>query len=108
MSTGIHNEFILNGREMEVINCYTVLGSTISKGGYDYKEINRRLTIGRMAVTKLEKIMKDRGIKKATKIKIAETIIFPTVIYGNESLTVRKKEQKKTDAFKLWTWKRIL
>ena len=60
-------------------------------------------------MTKLEKIMKDRDVKKATEIKIAETIIFPTVTYGSESWTVRKKERKKKiDAFELWTWRRIL
>jgi hypothetical protein len=48
-----------------------------------------------MAMTKLEKIMKDRDVKKATKIKIAETIIFPTVTYGSESWTVQKRERKK-------------
>jgi len=94
MSTGILNEFILDGTEMEVINCYTVLGSIITRGGYDFKEINRRLSIGRMAMTKLGKIMKDWGVKKATKIKIAETIIFPTVVYGSE-LDSKKKGKKK-------------
>jgi hypothetical protein len=61
-----------------------------------------------MTMTKLEKCMKDREVKKATKIKIAETIIFPTVTYGNESWTVGKSERKKIDAFELWTWRRIL
>ena len=51
------------------------------KEGYEYKEINRRLSIGRMAMTKLEKIMKDRDVKKVPRIKIAESIIFPTVTY---------------------------
>jgi len=95
MSTGILNEFILDVTKMEIINCYTVLGSIITRDGYNYKEISRGLSIGRMAMTKLEKITKDRDVKKATKIKIAETIIFPTVIYGSESWTVRKKEKKK-------------
>jgi hypothetical protein len=61
-----------------------------------------------MAMTKLEKNMKDRDVKKATKIKIAETIIFPTVTYGSESWTVRKTERKKIDVFELWTCRRIL
>jgi len=69
MTTGILNEFILDGTEMEIISCYTFLGSIITRVGYDYKEINRRLSIGRMAMTKLEKMMKDRDIKKATKMK---------------------------------------
>jgi len=80
----------------------------ITRDGYNHKEINRRLSIGWMAMTKLEKIMKDRNVKKATKIKIEETIIFPTVTYGSESWTVRKKERQKIDAFQLWTWRRIL
>jgi hypothetical protein len=61
-----------------------------------------------MAMTKLEKIMRDRNVKKATKIKIAETVIFPTVTYESESWTVWKKERKKTDVFELWTWRNIL
>jgi hypothetical protein len=61
-----------------------------------------------MAMTNVEKIMKDRDIKKATKIKIAETVIFPTVTYGSESWAVWKKEREKIDAFELWTWRRIL
>jgi hypothetical protein len=73
-----------------------------------YKEINRRLSSGRMAMTKLEKIMKDQDVMVATKVKIAETIIFPIVTYGNESWTVQKKYRKKNDAFELWTWRKIL
>jgi hypothetical protein len=69
MATGILNEFILNGTEMEIISCCTFLGSMMTREGYDYKEINRRLSIERMGMTKLEKIMKDRDVKKATKIK---------------------------------------
>jgi hypothetical protein len=61
-----------------------------------------------MAMTKLEKVMKDQDVEKATKIKIAETIIFLTVTYRSESWTVRKNERKKIDAFELWTWRRIL
>ena len=91
MTTGTLKEFILEGREMEITSCYTFLGSIITRDGYDYKEINRRLSIGRMVMTKLEKIMKDQDVKKATKIKIAETVIFPAVTYGSESWTVRKK-----------------
>jgi len=55
MTTGILNEFILDRTKMEIINCYTFLGSIITRDGYNYKEINRRLSIGRMAVTKQKK-----------------------------------------------------
>jgi hypothetical protein len=91
MTSGTLKEFILEGTKMEITNCYTFLGSIITRDGYDYKEINRRLSIGRMAMTELQKILKDRDVKKATKIKIAETVIFPTVTYGSEIWMVRKK-----------------
>jgi hypothetical protein len=97
MTTGTVNEFILDGREIEITGCHTFLGSIITRDGYDHKEINRRLSIGRMAMTKLEKIMKDRDVNKATKIRIAETIIIPTLRNGSESWTVRKKERKIND-----------
>ena len=57
MTTGTLKEFILEGAEMEITNCYTILGSIVTRNGYDYKEINRGLSIGRMIMTKLEKIM---------------------------------------------------
>jgi hypothetical protein len=91
MTTGTLNEFILDGTEIKITNYHTFLGSIITRDGYDNKEIHRRLSNGRMAMTKLEKIMKVRDDKKTTKIKIAETIIFPTVTYGSKSWTVRKK-----------------
>jgi hypothetical protein len=84
---------------MEIINSYNLIGSIITRDGYEHKEINRRLAMGRMAMMKLEKIMKYRYVKKATKIKTAGTIIFPTVTYGSKSWTVRNKERKKIDAF---------
>jgi hypothetical protein len=92
---------------MEIINCYTCLGYIITRDTYNYKEINRRLSIGRMAMTKLEKIMKDRDVKKGTKIKIAKTIIFPTVTWKRE-LDSETKGRKKIDAFELWIWRRVL
>jgi hypothetical protein len=69
--------------------------TSVTRHGYDHKEINRRLSIGRTAMTKLGKIMKDSDVTKATKINIAETIIFPIVTYRSESWTVQKEERKK-------------
>jgi hypothetical protein len=71
------------------------------------KEINRRISSGRLAMIKLEKIMKDRDMMATTKSKIVETMIFPIVTYGSESWTLRKKERKKIDAFELWTWRKM-
>jgi hypothetical protein len=85
MTTGTLNKFILNRTEIEIVNSYTFLGTIITRDGYDHKEINRRLSVGRLAMIKLGKLMKDRDVLVATKIKIAETIIFPIVSYGSES-----------------------
>ena len=61
-----------------------------------------------MVMTKLVKIIKDQDIKKATKIKMADTVILPAVTYRSESWMVWKKERKKIDAFELWMWRKIL
>jgi hypothetical protein len=108
MTTGNLNNFILDGTEIEIIDSYTFYGTMITRDGSMSKEINRRITSGRLAMIKLEKIMKDRDVTATTKSKIVETMIFPTVTYGSESWTLRKKERKKIDAFELWTWRRML
>jgi hypothetical protein len=93
MTTGTLNKFILDGTEIEIVNSYTFLGNIITTDGYDQKEINRRLSMGRLAMIKLEKLVKDRDVMVATKIKIAETIIFLIVTYGSQSWTVRRKDR---------------
>ena len=108
MTTGNLNKFKLDGMEIEIIDSYTFLGTIITRDGSKSKEINRRISSGRLVMIKLEKIMKDRDLTATTKSKIVETMIFPIVMYGSESWTVRKKERKKTDAFELWTWRRML
>jgi hypothetical protein len=108
MTTGNLNNFILDGTEIEIIDSYTFLGAIITRDGSMSKEINRRISSGRLAMIKLEKIMKDRDVTATTKCKIVETMIFPIVTYGSESWTLRKKERKKIDAFELWTWRRML
>ena len=69
MTTGTLNESNLDGTEMEIINWYTFLGSIITRDGYDHKEINRRLSIGKMATIKLEKIVKGRDLRKLPILK---------------------------------------
>jgi hypothetical protein len=105
MTTG---EFALGGTKVELTDCYIFLGSIISRGGSDSKEINQRLSMGRVAMAKLEKIFKDSDIRIGAKIKIVETLVFPVVTYGSESWTVRKSDRKRIDAFELWTWRRML
>jgi hypothetical protein len=108
MTTGTTGEFALGGTKVELTDCYIFLGSIISRDGSDSKEINRRLTMERVAIAKLDKILKDSDITKGTKIKIVETLVFPVVTYGSESWTVRKRDRKRIEAFELWTWRRML
>jgi hypothetical protein len=89
------NKLKLDGTEIEIIDSYTFLGTIITRDGSISKEINRRISSGRLAMIKLEKIMKDRDVTVTTKSKIVETMIFPIVTYGSESWTLRKKERKK-------------
>jgi hypothetical protein len=108
MTTGNLDKFKLDGTEIEIIDSYTFLGTIITRDGSMSKEINRRISSGRLTMIKLEKIMKDRDVTVTTKSKIVETMIFPIVIYGSETWTVRKKERKKIDTFEQWTWRRML
>jgi hypothetical protein len=80
----------------------------ISRDGSDSKEINRRLSMGRVGIAKLDQIFKDSDITKVTKIKIVETLVFTVVTYGSMCWTVRKRDWKRIDAFELWTWRRML
>jgi hypothetical protein len=108
MTTGNLNKFKLDGTEIDIIDSYTFMGTIITRDGSMSKEINRRISSGRLAMIKLEKIMKDRDVTAITKSKIVETMIFPIVTYGSESWTLRKKERKKIYAFELWTWRKML
>ena len=103
MTTGTLKELILDGAE----TCHTFLAYIITSDGYDYRDQQKTLN-WKNDNGKTRKDYEGSGVKKATKIRIAETIIFPTVTYGSESWTVQKRERKKINAFELWTWRRIL
>ena len=71
-------------------------------------EIKRRLFLGRKAVTNLESILKSRDITLPTKVRLVKAMVFPVVMYGCESWTVKKAERQRIDAFELWCWRRLL
>ena len=93
MITEYQGEMIVDGKHIEVVSHFIFLGSLITKDGFCEKEIRRRLAMGR-----LMKIWKDRGITLSTKIRLVKALVFPIVLYGAESWTMRKIE-KMTDAF---------
>ena len=87
---------------------FLLLGSKITVDDDCSHEIRRRLLFGRKAMTNLDSVLKIRDITLLTKVRIVKAMLFPVVTYGCESWTVKKAEHQRTDAFKLWCWKRLL
>ena len=92
---------------METVSDFTFLGSKITADGDCSHEIRRRLLLGRKVMTNLDSILKSRDITLPTKVRLVKAIVFPVVMYGYESWTVKKAECQKIDAFELWCWRRL-
>ena len=84
------------------------LDSKITVDGDCSHGIQRRLLLGRKAMTNLDSILKSRDMTLLTKVHRVKAMVFPVVMYGCESLTIKKAEHQRTDAFKLWCWRRLL
>ena len=87
---------------------FIFLGSKITTDGDRHHEIKRRLLLGRKVMANLDSIFKSRDITLPTRVHLVEAIVFPVVMYGCESWTVKKAEPRRTDAFELWCWRRLL
>ena len=83
-------------------------GSKITAEGDCSHEIKRRLLFGRKAMTNLDSMLKSRDITLPTKVHLVKAMVFPVVVYGYESRTVKKAEHQRIDAFELWCWRRLL
>ena len=83
-------------------------GSKITADGDCSHEIKRHLLLGRKAITNLDSILKSRDITLPTKVRLVKAMVFPIVVYGCESWTIKKAELRRTDAFELWCWRRLL
>ena len=90
--------------------CQTLFlgGSKITADGDCSQEIKRHLLLGRKAMTNLDSILKSRAITLLTKVHLVKAMVFPVVMYGCESWTVKKAERRRIDAFELWCWRRLL
>ena len=89
--------------------CQTIfLGSKITADGDCSHEIKRRLLLGRKVMTNLDSILKSRDITLPTKVHLVKAVVFPAVMYGCESWTIKKAEHQRIDAFELWCWRRLL
>ena len=87
---------------------FIFLGSKITADGDCSHEIKRHLLLGRKAMPNLDNILKSRDITLPTKVRLVKAMVFPVVMYGCESWTVKKAERRRIDAFELWHWRRIL
>ena len=92
----------------ETVSDFIFLGSKISADGDCSHEIKRRLLLGRKVMTNLDSIFKSRDITWPTKVRLVKAVVFPVVMYGCESWTVKKAECRRIDAFELWCWRRLL
>ena len=92
----------------ETVADFIFLGSRITADGSCSNEIKRRLLLGRKVMTNLDSILKSRDITLPTKIHLVKAMVFPLVMYGCESWTVKKTECRRIDAFEVWCWRRLL
>ena len=93
---------------MEIVADFIFQGSKITADGDCSHEIKRRLLLGRKVMTNLDSIFKSRDITLLTKVRLVKAMVFPVVLYGCESWTVKKTERRRIDAFELWCWRRLL
>ena len=98
----------IDGETMEIVSDFIFLGSKITAAGGCSHEIKRRLLLGRKVMTNLDSIFKSRDISLPTKVRLVKAMVFPVVMYGCKSWTVKKAERQKIDAFELWCWRRLL
>ena len=97
-----------DGETRETVADFILGGSKFTADGDCSHEIKRHLLLGRNVMTNLESILKSRDITLPTKVRLVKAMVFPVVMYGCESWTVKKAERRRIDAFELWCWRRLL
>ena len=98
----------IDGKPMETVTYFIFLGSKITADGDFSHEVKRCLFLGRKSVTNLDSVLKNTDITLPTKVHLVKAIVFPAVMYGCESWTIKKAEHRKTDSIDLWCWRRLL
>ena len=108
MASGPITSWQIVGETMETVRDFILSGSKITADGFSNHEIKGRLLLGRKAMTNLDSILKSRDITFPTKVCLVKAMVFPVVIYGYESWTIKKAEHYGIDAFELCCWRRLL
>jgi len=107
MAYGPITSWKIDGETMETVRDFIFWGSKITTDGDCSQEIKRRLILGRKALINLNSILKSRDITLPTKVCLVQAMVFPVVMYGCESWTIKKAECRRIDAFELWCWRRL-
>ena len=108
MASGTITSWEIDGETVETVSDFILGGSKITADGDCSHEIKRPLLLGRKVVTNLDSIFKSRDITLPTKVRLVKAMVFPVVMYGCESWTVKKVERRRIDAFELRCWRRLL
>ena len=108
MASGPISSWQIDGETVEIVADFSFLGSKVTADGDCSHEIKRCLLLGRKVMTNLDTIFKSRDITLSTKVHLVKAMVFPVVMYGCESWTIKKVECQRIDAFELWCWRRLL
>ena len=108
MASGPITSWEIDGETVETVSDFIFWGSKITVGGDCSHEIKRHLILGRKVMTNLDSILNIRDITLPTEVRLVHATVFPVVMYGCESWTIKKAESRKIDAFELWCWRRLL
>ena len=98
----------IDGETVGTVTDFILGGSKVTAGGDCSHEIKRHLLLGRKVITNIHSILKSRDITLPTKLHLVKAMVFPVVMYGCESWTIKKVEHRRIDAFELWCWRRLL
>ena len=108
MASGHITSWQIDGETVETVADFIFLGSKITADGDCSHEIKSHLLLGRNVMTNLDSILKSRDMTLPTKVRLVKAMVFPVVMYRCESWTIKKAEHRRTDAFELWCWRRLL
>ena len=108
MASGPITSWEIDGETVETVSDFIFLDSKITADGDYTHEIKRHLLFGRKVMTNLDSILKNRDITLPTKVCLVKAMVFPVLMYGCESWTIKKAEHRRTDVFELWCWRRLL
>ena len=108
MASGPITSCQIDGETVETVSDFILGGSKITVDGDCSHEIKRKVLLGRKVMTNLDSIFKSRDITLPTKVRLVKAMVFPVVMYGHKSWTVKKAEHQRIDGFELWCWRRVL